>query len=241
MARKVSLALLLAGLTMLGLGSTVCVGGDKEEKKEGKKSEEKKFVEATAEVKAVRKLNLAGELAVYGRENKSVEALVLAARIIGTTDTQKGKAEDIKAKEQFEYDELKEANELLAEAAKLAQSDAAKAMIAEAKTEIAERKRGASGGPKRFSGRMSPGDPADTYTVVFVGGQTAEVSVRSQPSYCDVDLEIIDEATFQVVARDRHSSPNAFVRFTPPRTQRYIIRVVNYRQQVSCTYTITTN
>ena len=78
----------------------------------------------------------------------------------------------------------------------------------------------------------------DVYTLSFVGGQQAKLSVIGDGD-TDLDVYVYDE-NGNLIAKDDGPTDNCFVRWTPKWTGKFTIRVVN-RGRVFNRYRIGTN
>ncbi len=81
------------------------------------------------------------------------------------------------------------------------------------------------------------GNSTDVYTVTFVGGQAAVITVIGDRG-SDLDLYVYDELG-RLVAKDDDLTDRCVVAFTPAVTTTYKVRVVN--RGVANRYTIRTN
>lgn len=129
---------------------------------------------------AVRQIAMAYELAEYGRQTRSPEILVAAARILRHIHTTPGK-EPSKVEQGKEepgdaeaVSMVKESEKLLAEAKNLAPDDSTIAQLID--RTMREKSRGAVGGPRSYRHRPGAG-AVISMSVRFRGGQPASVSV----------------------------------------------------------------
>lgn len=150
---------------------------------------------AAARGDAVGELGKAAGLAEFGREVKSPEALALAGGMLLRADKMfGGKSEKLDVKpagkdgkplpdEKIAPVPLKEqADALFTEARGMVSKDPAQAKALEALIKRAEafegEKRGSVGGPRTVTRTLNPGE-THTYTIGFVSGQPAAVSMTS--------------------------------------------------------------
>ena len=96
---------------------------------------------------------------------------------------------------------------------------------------------GAYNGPKSANERVLAHD-TDQYEVIFNGGEQAHVVVDGDGD-TDLDLYIYDEAG-NLITKDDDLTDYCICSWTPGRTGKYIIRIVN-RGSVYNAYTIRTN
>lgn len=99
---------------------------------------------------------------------------------------------------------------------------------------------GAKGGPKKFSGMLGGKDKVDSIDVIFIGGETATVTVNVEGKNADVDLRVLDSRG-ETVARDQRADDDCSVSFVPKQTGKYTIKIVNFRERVRSRYKGTTN
>jgi len=229
--------LLLAAIGTALVYGSVQAGGQK--KGEAGKDAPKEQRTVSPATKAVKRLQAAFEMAAYGREHKAPEALIAAARVIGTTATEKGESKEAKVAKAETYNGQEEAEALLKEAEKLAgDSEGVKSLIVEARKDIREGKRGpADGRPRTYSGVFySPNNPYDTYQVFLRGGESTSVTLLSHTG-TDLDLEVRDR-NGQVIARDNGTNPNAYATFYVPFDADYQVRVINFNPNAQSRYTL---
>ncbi len=217
------------------------------DKKAGAKEPEHK--ELSKEAKAVIAISAARQMAEYGREHKSPEALIAAAKVLGTSEFAQGKVAPEskvgKAEKVTGTEGLDEANKLLDEATKLAKTDHLKGVIAQVRDDLKEVKRGAIGGPRTFNGFFTgtPNDRMDTYYIRVYGGESTYVSVggyNASQGGLDLDLSVVN-SNGQVVASDSSVGPNGNVSFYAPYDGNYTIRVTNFNPNIACRYTLSHN
>jgi len=238
---------LALALVMLAIG-LLAVAGWADDKKADPKADPKDAPQFEApkigpEAKALHAIAAAHRLVDFGRANKVPEALIVAARVIGTTDTQKPDAKDeVPKKEVPEYNAAKAAEDLIDEALKMdTVTEAVKQLAEKTRKDLGARIKGAPGGPKVIPGTMLGRDDYDVFRITFRGGEPAEIMVRVEPSIADVDLRVIDGQTGRVVAQDRRPNDDCFVRFYPDSTKQYIVELRNYRRNINVRYNLYTN
>jgi hypothetical protein len=146
-----------------------------------KGKEEARFPEITEEIKTLHLLQTAWTLAEYGRKEKSPEALLIAAGIMGRAP--KGESmgsfgkDDPKEKKEA-ADPAKEAAALIDEAAKLAaelpeeRQASVKALAKATQSQIGEQERSPVVGFKRYDTTFGPNETRSE-TIDLVGFQTA--------------------------------------------------------------------
>lgn len=190
-----------------------------QDKKEGAKPEDS----------SVRRIMLAHELAKYGYETYSSSALIEAATILSSIQTQgldgisyeQGKAKDNKSEQKKEAITVEK---LLKDAKEFATGDEALLILANRVSSEAKNTRGAVGGPRRGSSIVY-GNTADTYTISFKSGIPAEIAVSGDGS-SDLDLYVYDENGNLLVSDDDYSD-DCYVCWTPRWTGRFYIKIVN--------------
>ncbi|MCC6418850.1 MAG: hypothetical protein IT429_11500 [Gemmataceae bacterium] len=230
---------LLALTACAGLLLAVATGpGSADDKKEGKKEgvnvagkDLKKFTE-DKKSQAANDLGLAGQLIRYGRQHKSPEALLTAARILGTTATAERKeqpktevAKDKKGEERKGAAPDNSPKALLAEAKKMARNDKTIVAMADRVGQaLDEGIRGAASGPLRSLHRI-PAYGTHSYRITFRGGETARV-VLDGDGGTDLDLFIYDE-NGNLVRSDVGLSDYANLSWVPRWTGPFTIRVRN--------------
>jgi hypothetical protein len=178
-------------------------------------------------------------LAAYARKIESPEALITAARIIGTTPVRKGEEklpDGVKA-----FDPVAEANGLIAEALKMPRvTDGTRALAETTRRAFDERPRGAPGGPRVYEGFVPPGGTR-SYQIPFVIGELATITVRNQDD-ADLDLYVTCNRSGWSI-NDRGGSRDARVAFTvgTVSTDGFTVRVVNYSTGQASRYVLFTN
>jgi hypothetical protein len=175
MFRAATLFTLAAGLAVGFVG----YGLRAEEKKvtEDKKDIPKPSDEDMARAKQAQQVVGAYMLIEYGREQKAPEALITAARIIGTTPTLKGRESGDAGKLEPDDSVKEEAEKLLKEAETLAAEtnpslkESVDSLVKSTRALIAENKRGPVGGQRNFS-RFFPAGDTGSANIDLVGGYT---------------------------------------------------------------------
>lgn len=197
---------------------------------------------ASQEIGAIR---TATELAKYGYEVESASALIEAAQIFISIQTQELGAE-MEAGAQNENETAKQdksldPKDLLAKAKEFAFDDELLlGMIARVEskmTAMAEGTRGAIGGPKEGRGTVYA-NSYTYYTQKFWANEIAEVLVSGDGD-TDLDLYVYDE-NGNLIESDTDYTDDCYVRFCPKWTGPFRIKIVN-RGGVYNNYIILTN
>ena len=174
--------------------------------------------------RGVARLGLAYNLIAYGREAKSPEALILAAKILGTTPTRPGddkfKQEEGLEVKTFDLSPAK----LIAEAKEMSDNDDVTALANSASRQISERSRGELDGPREHQGGVRPNGVA-TWNGVFRGGELASVTVAGYGN-ADLDLYIYDDRGF-LITQDSSPDYNPTCTWRPIYTGKFLMKVVN--------------
>lgn len=197
----------------------------------------------TEETELLNNLAMAQSLAVYGKKNNSVEALVLAAKMlrqipgydkleVGKKSEGEGKASEKEASAMVALDEAA----LLAEARRIAGKDKTLNDLI-ASVEKTPKSRGAVGGSKVAYERVLAFD-TDSYVIRFGGGSRAYVAVNGDGD-TDLDLYIYDE-NGNLIAKDDDHLDRCVVEWYPKWTGPFVIKVKN-RGNVYNNYSIVTN
>ncbi|MCE9530503.1 MAG: hypothetical protein K8T89_05140 [Planctomycetes bacterium] len=186
--------------------------------------------------KAAAELRAAYTMARLGRESKSPELLLAAARVIGTTNTMKLDVKEAKtnSKEQ-EDDVLAEVTGLIKEAKGLAGDNAAVKTLADLiEKDVKEFKRGAEGGPKKHVG--SYGQDCfglnNDYYCVFNEKQLACIDVYNASGRGDLELYVYDP-NGKLVAQDRRNDEDCSVAFHVDKRAKYriVIKFFNGKRE----------
>lgn len=239
--RTIALAALLAAPFAVSLAGEA--GGAPNEAPKAEKA-----AEGADASSAVGKLGLATELASWGRQAKSPEALLAAAQIMAEIPPEL--AADYKAESKGEGDAggtrpdaaapSMDPTALVTEAQGIAKAkgdkNLQKYVDAVAKAGFTGT-RGASGGPKYAVGKAS-GGYTDVYNVTMRGGELAEVAIAGD-GYTDLDLYVYDEYG-NFIAKDTGSTDTAYVSWTPRWTGPFKVEVIN-RGRVYNQYVLITN
>jgi hypothetical protein len=177
--RMIAAAVLLCGLCT---GLTV-MGQEKTDKKGPNVQDPPKNLTINAKTKALQDLELAAKLITFGREHKNAESLLLAAKIIHTTPTEKLKADKnevsgdaTKAKMAMQKDSSPKA--LIAEAKAMSSAPHIGALATATEKIVDEEPRGVIGGPVRGVQVVGPGQVWTISGLTFAGGQLAVVDVQ---------------------------------------------------------------
>ncbi len=225
----------LAGLALAGLVSLGYRPAPAEETKE-KAAKEGVDKDAAKVGEAVRNIALASDLATLGREQKSPEMLIAAAKILrkiqarpGTEKPKIEKGEDT-ATEPISL--VAESDSLLEEARKLAK-ETDNQLCVELADKVAKepKSRGSLGGPRSYTHQPGAGTVI-TWNVTFRGGQPANVSVRGNGR---------NVLTLTVTGPGGHfytwTGPNPAVNWVPNVQKTYTITVRNDGPG-ACRYTL---
>jgi hypothetical protein len=235
---RVSL-LALFGLTCALAGPAPSARAFEDKGKKEVAKEDTKRAKVTPAAKAVQNLQMAIQLADYGRENKLPEALITAARVIGTTPLRKVESKLPKGLQPF--DQEKEAERLIAEALRLGGGNPViKKLAAQARSAISERPRGAEGGAKVYEGFVPPGG-SRSYQINFEIGALATITVRTLTP-TDLDLYVMCNRSGWTTS-DRRPNFDCFVSFTvgTVSTDGFTVRVVNADTSRGGRYILFTN
>lgn len=180
-------------------------------------------------IKSVESLRMAADLVTYGREAKSPEALILAAKILAATPVKEG-AGSAKLVEGSAKSDKNPADEgvspatLLDEAKKMTDDEHVLSMISDTRKIIAERSKGEIDGPAQHQG-FAPGNGSQTWTAVFLGNQPASVTIAGYGG-ADFDLYVYDDRG-NLVHSDTGPTFNAGWTWYPPYTMTYSFVVRN--------------
>jgi len=198
-----------------------------------KKADSAKSKEAKA-AEAVDAIGAAYRLADFGRETKSPEMLIGAAKALRSISSKQGDAEVTNEKgekiKSGEGDSLqKVAAGWLAEAAKLANKDK---LITDLVKRISdEEAQGSLGGPRHYYHRPGAGEVI-TWNVTFRGGEPASVSVAQSTG---------DSLTLTVTGPNGYSytwtGHNPSVNWVPDATKTFTIKVRN-NSRAATAYTL---
>lgn len=224
------LTITFGGLLSLGLLQHHVIGQDKS----GANAAEKTSgTMPTASEKAADKLRLAYSIARYGRDSKSAEALILAARMIREVPTDNitaGKSSEAGQTEGSGGGKAKTSGAgstpeaLLTEARQLANGN--KNLLAQIKiaAQPIPQSRGAVGGAKVHTDTVQPGT-IDNYTIAFRGGEAAAVGISGDGD-TDLDLFVYDE-NGNLIGSDTDRSDDCIVRWSPRWTGPFRIKIKN--------------
>lgn len=221
-----------AAVVLCGLCSGLTViGQEKTEKKGPNTQETPKDVKTNPKTKALDDLALASKLIAFGRETKSAESLLLAAKIIHTTPTEKHAVDTTgitgdaaKAKMAMQKDNSPKA--LIAEAKAMSTAPYVGALAMATAKIVDEESRGVVGGAYRSVRTVGPGQVWTVSGLTFAGGQLAVVDVDLYGVAGRFVLTVHDQFGNQV-ARD--AVPGAFYncRWVPRFTGQFTIRLTN--------------
>jgi len=199
----------------------------------------------TPEAEAVGQITMAEDLIDYGRKQKAPEALITAARILGSIPA--GKTGDQKP-ETEKPDKAPPAGEkrpvmshkpadLLAEAKKMAPDDKTIATLADEVAKIlAEKPKGVSTGPASVSNGIDAG-ATDTWRYNFAGGEYARVDVYGDGA-SDLSLTILDGSGPRFLGP--FTGTHCWAYWTPPADGRYTVKIYNVGGNTT-SYTMNTN
>ncbi|MGB5710922.1 MAG: hypothetical protein WBM44_08420 [Waterburya sp.] len=191
-------------------------------------------------------LNLAYNLAEYGRENKDPQMLISAAKIIMETPVEslsleKTTEEDPEAEvaEETKTDEERDvsASALLTEARELANNDSTIVALIDEVENGTIASRGKVGAPIRHADTVQA-ETTDIYIITFEGGRIARIGVDGDND-TDLDCYLYDEYG-NPVSRDADYSDTCFMQWTPRWTGKYTLRIKN-RGRVYNRYYLLTN
>lgn len=173
-------------------------------------------------------IKLAAELSKYGYANKSALALIQAAQIAVENNFQEVAAQKDNAEATQTTGDKKgnitlDPKQLLEDAAVLADGDA-NLLALIAKASETQSKRAPVGGSSYNSTSVN-GNGTDVYTVSFIAGQTAVVTVVGDGD-TDLDLYVYD-SNGNLIVKDDDYTDNCAVSWTPKWTGKFKIKVVN--------------
>jgi hypothetical protein len=233
----------IAVLMMLTL-SVAASAADKAAGKKKQNASQAKPATISDEAKAVADLNLANQLAAYGRKAENPMALLTAAQIMKNTPTQDEKREKktegkAAAEKGTKAGELSTPESLLAEAAKLAEGKGMEQVVALIDKESKVKgTRGAVGGPKRTIDKVAAGR-TDQFMIAFRGQELAQVGLKGDGD-CDLDLYVYDESG-NLIKSSTRSGDAEIAEWVPAWTGTFAIRVDNKRCGVYANYLLLTN
>lgn len=173
-------------------------------------------------------IKLAAELSKYGYANKSALALIQAAQIAVENNLQEVAAQKDNAETAQTTDDKKgnitlDPKQLLEDAAVLADGDA-NLLALIAKASETQSKRAPVGG-ESYNRTSVNGNGTDVYTVSFIAGQTAVVTVVGDGD-TDLDLYVYD-SNGNLIVKDDDYTDNCVVSWTPKWTGKFKIKVMN--------------
>lgn len=187
---------LVAGLTALWASAE-----DKKAKTEPAPKKEKDVPKPTAEdiarAKQAQLLVSAFHLADYGREKKAPEALIAAARVIGTMPAVKGKESGDAGKAEEDKSLQQEADKLLKEATELVANSREKehfeALVKVTRREIAEGSRTPVGGARNYPAKFYTANEQKSAVIDLMGGYTTVTARRNDGGA--IRVRVIGELT----------------------------------------------
>lgn len=193
-------------------------------------AQEPKVASKNKPSEAIESLQLATQLAKYGYKTFSATALIEAAKIMSSVQTQDLKYESytqsVATKDQApkKTGEGFDLTSILASAKKYADGDA-KLLASIAELEKANQaKRGRVGGSGQNFSSVA-GNGVDTYQVNFIEGQLAEIAVKGDGD-TDLDLYVYD-SNGHLIAQDADYTDRCYVSWVPAWTGRFTVKVVN--------------
>lgn len=217
--------LIVVAIALMAVPTLAFAGGEKKGPNQDTASTDAK---PAANAKALQDLQTADMLIVFGRREKSPEALLVAAQILHKTPTKKLDAASVSSqaketKTAATHDNTPKA--LVAEAAKLSSAAHIVALVDATNKMIQEDTRGASAGPQVDSFVIQPGQTVNWNPITFRGGEGAEVYI-SNGSIGRMTLQVFDDAG-NLVAQD--STPGNYFRcvWVPRWTGSFRIRLTN--------------
>jgi hypothetical protein len=188
----------------------------------------------TAASQGVSDLALAHSLIRWGREHKSPESLITAAKILAgisakeikmEPETKASGADVQKPEKPIQKTPVDNSPKALLDEAR-AMSDAPHiAALADAvASQLEERKRGAASGPRMWKAVL-PALSRHTYRVTFRGGEIASVAISGDGD-TDLDLYVYDQFG-NLIGVDNDYTDDCIVTWIPRWTGPFIIEVVN--------------
>ena len=197
------------------------------------------------ELRVVRNVLLAQQLADYGREARSPEALAVAAQILMSNPTRplgvkKAGSSPLEEASRAPVSEpVPDPLQLLSRAKELAAGDeAALAWIERLLGRAGQRTRGSLGGGAGLLRDWVGAGATNTYTIQFQGGELARVTVKSDQG-ANLDLFVYDESD-RLERKDTRPAGECFVAWVPARTQMFRIEVKN-TGNIGAHYVLATN
>jgi hypothetical protein len=221
---------LLSGLGLAVHSTTFTERATAQDKKGPNVQDPPKGLKESAKTKALEDLELATRLIQYGRKHKNAESLLVAAKILHNTPTEKltvgYKVTGEKPEKMVmpaKVDNSPKA--LVAEAKKMSSTPATEALAAATLKAIDEDPRGALGGPRTDGFVIQPGQTITWNPITFVGNQPAVVHIANVV-FGTMILEVRDQFG-NLVARD--NIPGTFFRctWTPAFTGPFTVRLIN--------------
>jgi len=191
-------------------------------------------IKYSQEAKALENLILAEQLAKYGRETNTVEALITSIKIVVNTPISKLKAKKISSPidtinivhtEKPVPSKLNSINlpALINDAKIMAKGDTNMLKLIE-KATIEDDDRGALGGPSYKEDRVLP-KSQDTYEILMKSKEIAIVYVSGDGT-TNLDLYVYDENN-NLVAFDDKPTDECLVKFVPERAAKFKVSIKN--------------
>lgn len=191
----------------------------------------------------VAQIRLANQLAKYGYEKFSASALIEAAKILASVETQALKTQSVelsegdKSAKEGAKPEFTPEN-LIASAKEFADGDATLLAMADRVVNAqSDSHRGRLNGPGRIVERVAA-NSTDTYVIAFKYGLPAEIFVSGDGD-TDLDLYVYDE-NGNLIDSDTDYTDDCYVCWRPAWTGSFVVKVVN-RGQVYNQYVLVTN
>jgi len=239
--KRVKLGLLLVLGVSLGLFLAQPLGRADEKKEK----EDVKPAVPTAETTSIENLRAAYTLVRLGKADKMPEALITAARIIGTTGASEfDEGAKIDATTDKDVNVEKEALALLDTAENIAKGrpteSAVKTLVDAARRDVKEAKRGATGAPKTFYGKVTSREQRETFHIPFHGGEWGRIFINNYTHRGDIDVRVYDSGGRRV-ARDFRSHDDPHVSFFVPRREVYRVEVRFFAERGPLRYRLSTN
>jgi hypothetical protein len=229
----------------VGMGLSLCCASSlsaADEKKGANQAPQEAAAKAKSsdEADAVKDIHLAHQLIEFGRKHKTPEALITAARILGSHGTvELAEKATHQVAENAPKDEKKGSpsddspKALLEEAKRISNNEPGIVALANS----VEISRGASGGPKRTVDQVM-GLATDEFRITFNGLEVATVALSGDGD-TRLDLYVYDE-NGNLVTSQVGPGDDCLATWVPRWTGTFIIRIVN-RGVLSNRYVLVTN
>jgi hypothetical protein len=218
---------LLSLTCLLALGAGAWLSADDAEEA----TDEAQETAAKSEETYCSDLRTAADLVRFGRENDAPEALICAARIIGTTPTTEDTDNFTCVTEHAEEPQPgPTAEDLLAEAAELSDAEHIQTLIAQVEDIISNAERGNVTGPGHVHGAVVTYGTEEWHGD-FYGNEWAEVTVVGD-GVSDLDVRVYDDLGY-LIAEDNSTSPDCHVHWFQRYTGHVHIEVSCYSSPYS--------